>query len=105
MRAAAAAAAHGGGGPAHRRTWPGGLAGIVRFLVTMQPSRREVVTLTEPKGGQIMSGGARTGLIIAVVAVLVVIAVFAFGLVDIDQNRSPAPFGSSSCRERGVHDV
>src|SRR3546814_3162701 len=56
----------------------------------MQPSRREVVTLTEQKGGQIMSGGARTGLIIAVVAVLVVIAVFAFGLVDIDQTRETA---------------
>ncbi|WP_083579271.1 hypothetical protein [Tardibacter chloracetimidivorans] len=37
-----------------------------------------------------MSGGARTGLIIAVVAVLVVIAVFAFGLVDIDQTRETA---------------
>src|SRR3546814_19891173 len=54
IRASAAAAAHGGGGPAHRRTWPGGLAGIVRFLVTLQPSRREVVTLTEQKGGQII---------------------------------------------------
>src|SRR3546814_13953423 len=52
IRASAAAAAHGGGGPAHRRTWPGGLAGIVRFLVTMQPSRREVVTLTAQKGGR-----------------------------------------------------
>src|SRR3546814_15314422 len=56
----------------------------------MQPSRREVVTLTEQKGGQIMSGGARTGLNIAVVAELVVIAVFAFGLVDIDQTRETA---------------
>src|SRR3546814_1723287 len=90
MRAWEAAAEQGGGGPAHRLTWTGGLAVIVRFLVTMQPSRREVVTLTEQKGGQIMSGGARTGLIIAVVAVLVVIAVFAFGLVDIDQTRETA---------------
>src|SRR3546814_12001637 len=89
IRASAAAAAHGGGGPAHRRTWPGGLAGIVRFLVTMQPSRREVVTLTEQKGGQIMSGGARTGLTIAGVSGLVVIAVFAFGVVVMDPASVP----------------
>ena len=37
-----------------------------------------------------MSGGARTGLMIAVVAVLVVIALFAFGLVDINQTREMA---------------
>jgi hypothetical protein len=34
-----------------------------------------------------MSGGARTGLIVAVVAVLVVIAAFAFGLIDINQTK------------------
>src|SRR3546814_19320413 len=90
MRASAAAAAHGGGGPAHRRTWPGGLAGIVRFLVTMQPSRREVVTLTAQKGRQLTSGGARTGLNLAVVAVLVVLPLFALGRVDIDQTRGPS---------------
>src|SRR3546814_7241103 len=39
---------------------------------------------------ELISGGSRTGLIIAVVAVLVVIAVFAFGLVDIDQTRGTA---------------
>jgi hypothetical protein len=32
-------------------------------------------------------GGARTGLIIAVVAVLAIIAAFAFGLIDIDQTK------------------
>lgn len=34
-----------------------------------------------------MSNGARTGLIIAVIAILVVIGAFAFGLVDISQTR------------------
>lgn len=34
-----------------------------------------------------MSSGARSGLIIAVVAVLAVIAAFAFGLIDIDQTK------------------
>jgi len=34
-----------------------------------------------------MSSGARTGLIIAVVAVLVIIAAFAFGWIDINQTK------------------
>src|SRR5690606_22556267 len=38
-------------------------------------------------GGTTMSSGARTGLIIAIVAVLAIIAAFAFGLVDITQTK------------------
>lgn len=34
-----------------------------------------------------MSSGARTGLIIAVVAILAAIAAFAFGLIDVRQTR------------------
>jgi len=32
-----------------------------------------------------MTSGARTGLIIAIVAILAIIAAFAFGIVDVDQ--------------------
>jgi hypothetical protein len=39
------------------------------------------------KGDPIMSSGARSGLVIAVVAVLAIIAAFAFGLIDIDQTK------------------
>lgn len=37
-----------------------------------------------------MSNGARTGMIIAVIAVLAVIGAFAFGLIDINQTREAA---------------
>src|SRR3546814_15695791 len=61
IRASAAAAAPGGGGPAHRRTWPGGPAGIVSFLVTLQPSRTEVVTLLAQKTCTLITAGSCTG--------------------------------------------
>lgn len=37
-----------------------------------------------------MSNGARTGLIVAVIAILVIIGAFAFGLIDINQTKEAA---------------
>lgn len=37
-----------------------------------------------------MSSGARTGLIVAIIAVLVIIGAFAFGLIDINQTKEAA---------------